>query len=284
MSISSVSMCQAPARQRANQNTPEIVTPTRPDPAHGLFETLLVVAGEPIELDAHLDRLAASLLELCGERPPGGLGDAVRERAAGTKLGRLRITVTRSGTGPRAALAAEDVDPADFFPARGRGARLRSLRCDGGLGAHKLADRRSLGAAGEGVVPLLFDRGEEALEAGRANLFAVFGETLATPIVDGRILPGIARAGAIAAARQEGIEVSERRLRRDELFAADEVFLTGSVRGVEPARSLDGVPLAAGSGLSRRVGERLRRRWLIASGAAAAPGPATVPPLGQLAR
>ena len=133
-------------------------------------------------------------------------------------------------------------------------------------------------------MPLLFDDGEELLEAGRANVFAVFGETLATPLADGRILPGIARAGAIASAREQGIEVSERRLLRGDLFAADEVFLTGSVRGVEPARSLDGEPLATGTELSRRVGAGLRRRWGLAPAAAAAPAPATALPPGPPGR
>ncbi len=75
------------------------------------------------------------------------------------------------------------------------------------------------------------------------------------------ILPGTARAAAIAIAREEGIEVTEGRLTRADLFAADEVFLTGSVRGVEPARSLDGAPLPAGEEIGRRLGEALRLKW-----------------------
>jgi len=257
-------------------------TPT-PDPARGVFETLLVVAGEAVELGPHLERLAASLAALYGAALPGDLEAEVTGRARRLRLGRMRIDVA-PGAEPRAALATEEVDPADFFPAWERGAQLHSRPCVGGLGRHKWADRRPLEGAGEGQVPLLLDRGEEVLEASRANVFAVVGQVLITPAADGRVLPGIARAGAIAAAREAGIEVSEGRLTRARLLAADEVFLTGSVRGVEPARSLDGVALPAPTEVSRRVGAGLRRRWLAAPAAVAAPAPAAAPPPGPLAR
>ncbi len=259
-------------------------TPPFPDRAQGLFETLLVVEERPIELDAHLDRLSASLEALFGAATPPSLDDEIGERARGLGLGRMRIGVGSNGTRTRATLALEEVDPADVFPAWERGANLRSVFFDGGLGEHKWADRRALGGLAKGEVSLLLDRGYEVLEGDRANVFAVLAGALTTPPADGRILPGIARAGAIAAAREAGIEVVERPLERDELLAADEVFLTGSVRGVEPARSLDGTPLPAAGDLSRRIGAGLRRRWLDAPVAAAAPGRAGAPPPGPLAR
>lgn len=252
-----------------------------PDPAQGLFETLLVLAGEPVELDAHLERLTASLTTLFNTGLPPTLGAEMRERTRGIDLGRMRLTVDPSGAPTE--LKTEDVDPADFFPSDGRGAELRSLPCDGGLGQHKWADRRRLGEERAGPVSLVLDRGG-VLEAGRGNLFATHEGVLKTPAADGRILPGIARAGAIAAARDAGIPVAEGSLTRDELTAADEVFLTGSVRGLEPALSLDGVPLPPPGELSRRVGAGLRRRWLRDPSADAAPAPAAAPRPGQLVR
>jgi len=261
-----------------------VSSPPTPDPRRGLFETLLVIEGEPVELGVHLDRLAVSLEAVFGAAlPPGAAGKATAQ-ARPFHLGRLRITVDRIDSGPRLTLAAEDVDPGDFFPVWERGAELRSLPRPGGHGCHKWADRRALDGVEAGAVPLLLDRGDEVLEAGRANLFAGIDGTLFTPAADGRILPGIARAGAIAAAAEAGIDVVERRLSRDELLAADEVFLTGSVRGVEPARALDGAELPAATELSRRVGARLRRRWLNAAAAAGARALAAGPPPGPLAR
>ena len=259
--------------------------PLTPDPAQGVFETLLVVGGEPVELGAHLDRLRSSLEALFATAPPTGLGEEIRERAQGVRLGRLRVAVAPDGTGTRAVLAVEDVDPGDFFPAWARGAHLRSHVYAGGLGRHKWADRTPLQRiATATALPLLLDRGEEVLEASRANVFVAVGEALVTAADDGRILPGIARAGAIAAAAEAGIEVEERTLALAELLAADEVFLTGSVRGVEPARSLDGTPLPGPGELSRRVAAGLRRRWPAAPAAAAAPAPAAAPSPGRPAR
>lgn len=259
-----------------------MATPSDPDRAQGLFETLLVVAGEPVELPAHLERLARALGDLFGAAPPQALETEVRERAHGIDLGRMRVTVDPAGTA--AELTVEDVDPADFFPAPQRGAALRSVHLEGGLGPYKWADRRRLGESPGGPVRLLLDRNGEVLEAGRANVFVAHEGVLKTPAADGRILPGIARAGAIAAAREAGIEVAEASLSREDLLGADEVFLTGSVRGVEPARSLDGTGLPLAGELSRQVGAGLRRRWLRDPSAGAAPGPAAAPPPGQLVR
>ena len=250
-----------------NQTTPEMTTAPTPDPALGLFETLLVLGGEPVALDAHLDRLAASLAALFGATPPTGLAADAAAHASGLELGRMRIVVDPAGAGT--TLTTQEVEPADFFPGRERGVALRSLPCPGGLGAHKWADREFLGEVRGEPVPLLFDHGDELLEAGRGNVFVARAGVLRTPSVDGRILPGTARAAAIAVAHEAGIEVREQHLTRADLFSADEVFVTGSVRGVEPAASLDGAPLPASEELGRRVGEALRLKWKTSRLAAA---------------
>src|SRR4051794_28911564 len=127
-------MSQAPA----TQNTPATLALPAPDSGLGLFETLLVLDGEPIELDAHLERLATSLRELFGAEPPAELAEAIAERARGLALGRMRIDVDPAGA--ETTLKTQTVDPADFFPDQRRGAALRSLFADGGLGRHKWAD------------------------------------------------------------------------------------------------------------------------------------------------
>ena len=239
--------------------------PAPPDPSRGLFETLLISGGRPVEQVAHFGRLAASARELFGAELPDELrADAIRA-SAGIELGRLRIDVEPDGEGGlRHSIAATAIDPSAFFPDWERGEALRAVPAEGWSGAHKWSDRRWLEGAearlGE-EVPLLIDADGTVLEAGRANLFVVADGALATPPADGRILPGTARAATLEIAADLGIATAERPLTLADLRAADEVFLTSSVRGLRPARYLDGEELKRGE-LVERLAAELRRRWL----------------------
>ncbi|MGN6815166.1 MAG: aminotransferase class IV [Solirubrobacterales bacterium] len=258
----------------------------QPDRSRGVFETLLVVVGEPVELEAHLLRMQRSLNELYGPELPSRAGEQVRAAAAEFGLGRLRLTATPHPSGGAQAAStvalaidADEIDPKVVFPARG--IRLLTQPLSGGLGAHKLVDRPKQidrPAPGEPGA-LIVDEGE-VLEAGWANVFAVRGGTLFTPPLDGRILPGATRAALVALAAEAGIEATECSLRSEDLLTADETFLTGSIRGIEPALELDGQPLSGCGLISNRLAAALRRRWRLTD---APQESADEPKLGQLA-
>ena len=241
-----------------------------------MFETLLVAAGRPVELDAHLERLAGSVREIFGTEPPTALREEAERAAEGTELGRLRIDVAPDRDGVlRPRLAVAPIDPEFSFPEQGEA--VRSVVAPGWSGAHKWADRGWLeeveAELGE-EVPLILDADGHVLEAGRANLFVVREGALATPPADERILPGTARAATIEIASDLGIAVAERSLRLEDLHAADAVFLTSSVRGLRPVRRLDGVDLEPAGELVGVLAAALRERWLsgLSSVSSAAPG------------
>lgn len=241
--------------------------PLRPRPESGVFETLLVVDGRPVELEAHLARLAASLGVLFASKQPADVREQALDRARPIRLGRLRLTVAPDDAGSLAvAIAIAEVDPELVFPAADRAVALHSLIVEGGLGAHKWADRALLERAGAaapaGAVPLLLDRGDAVLEASRANVFAVRDGALATPAADERILPGIGRARVMEIARRAGVALREEGLTPADLLRSDEVFLTGSVRGIEPVRSIDEVDCPPPGQVTERVAAELRRLWL----------------------
>jgi para-aminobenzoate synthetase/4-amino-4-deoxychorismate lyase len=248
---------------------------------------MLVIAGRAVELDAHIERLSTSVGALYGRAAPRQTRETVLDRAAGIEHGKLRLTVvpprgslSTRGVGEPAEVSGdlalevevEEVDVEAVFPAAERGAVLRSMVVAGGLGEHKWADRDLLdraAASAPGELPLLLDADGAVLEASRASVFVIRGERLLTPPTDGRILPSIARQQVIEVASAVGIETGEERLALADLQAG-EVFLTGSVRGVEPVRMLDGVELALPGELNGLIAAGLRRRWRVPAAAPAA--------------
>lgn len=253
------------------------------DPGRGVFETMLVLAGQVVELDAHLGRLTTSVEALYRVPLPADAGALVVDRAGGIECGKLRLTVAPVRGALQLDVTAGEIDSGSVFPSADRGASLRSHVVAGGLGEHKWADRDLLDrltVAAPGELPLLLDADGTVLEASRASVFVIDGERLVTPPTDGRILPSIARQQAIEVADAAGIETGEERLTVEDLRIA-EVFLTGSVRGVEPVRSLDGAGLAPPGEISGRVAAGLWHRWRAPAGepaAAVAAGPPSGPP------
>jgi para-aminobenzoate synthetase/4-amino-4-deoxychorismate lyase len=254
----------------------------QPDRSRGVFETLLVVEGAPVELDAHLQRLARSLDVVYSQELPPQLEDKMREAATDISLGRLRVTLAPEEDGPRLDLLAGGVESGAVFPERGVDLRTREIA--GGLGAHKWADRKGINRPAPGEAGTLITDEGEVLEAGWANVFAFRGGTLFTPPLDGRLLPGTTRAAVLQLAAEQGIESSEGPLHPEDFLAADETFLTGSIRGIEPALSLDGEELPGCGQLSHRLVAALRRRWNLSDDSDAPAAHATEPQLGQLAR
>jgi para-aminobenzoate synthetase/4-amino-4-deoxychorismate lyase len=230
------------------------------------LETLLVLDQKPISLEVHFDRLRHSAMALFGAPPPKRLLPSMQSAASGLKLGRLRATVRwPPGDRPQCRIEAEEVDPEDVFPAVGDGRSLHTVEVTGSLGPHKWADRswvKNLSPPADSSVPLLFSaQTENVLETIRGNIFLLKAGSLLTPPLDGRILPGIVRAQTIEIARDMGIDVAEKPLVPDELFTADEVFTTGSVRGIESISVIDEEEIRSGP-TARKLAVALRHAWL----------------------
>jgi para-aminobenzoate synthetase/4-amino-4-deoxychorismate lyase len=198
---------------------------TRPEPAHGVFETLLAQDGRPQFLLAHLERLAASADILYGATLPDDLAARVGVAGAGLTRGRIRVVLQPNGA---LAIAAQPEPAPDR---RAPALVLAPWLLPGGLGAHKWSDRRlqsALGAAMPATVPLFVDGDGAVLEAGYANVWIVEGDQWITPPADGRILPGVTRALMLA---NPGLRAREGSFDLARLAAADAVFLTSSVSG-----------------------------------------------------
>jgi D-alanine transaminase len=125
---------------------------------------------------------------------------------------------------------------------------IRWLRCDIktlNLLANVLAKQKAVEA---GAYEAIFHRGDVVTEASASNLCIVKGGLLLTHPATNLILHGITRQIVLQLAKEIGIPVLEQAFKVEDLFAADEVFLTGTTSEVLPVtqigikRIADGVP------------------------------------------
>lgn len=97
---------------------------------------------------------------------------------------------------------------------------------------------------------LLADADGHIVEGTGENLFMVRAGQLITPPRSSTILPGITRDTIMTLAREDAalrIEVVEQAIARDDLYLADEVFLTGTAAEVTPVREIDGRVIGGGA-------------------------------------
>ena len=92
---------------------------------------------------------------------------------------------------------------------------------------------------------LMLDVDGYAAEGCGENLFIVRDGRVKTPPI-ATVLEGITRASAIELLRADGIAVVEERFTRDEIYIADEAFLTGTAAEITPMRSLDDRTIGSG--------------------------------------
>ena len=191
----------------------------RPDPAAGIFETILTADGRARMLNAHYERLSASALELYGV----DLAPELAQHALGFSRapGRLRVTHV-----PGRQLAFE----AGMWPTDPVYTAIAPFVLPGGLGAHKWFDRGLIAAitdaAGAGALPLLLDEDSAVLEGTWANVLIEEQGRLISPPDDGRARAGIGRTR---------LQYVEEPVDLDRLLAADAVVLASALRVVRLA-------------------------------------------------
>ena len=102
---------------------------------------------------------------------------------------------------------------------------------------------------------LLLDTEGFVAEGSGENIFIVRNGILYTPELTSA-LEGITRDTIFQLAKDEGLEIREKRITRDEVYVADEAFFTGTAAEVTPIRELDNRPI--GSGTRGPITEKLQ--------------------------
>jgi branched-chain amino acid aminotransferase len=239
----------------------------------GVFEILRTVAGTPVELGAHLARLAATAADLALALPTAeALAAAVRATVAAAPPGdhRVRVLVTR-GPGPLTARLA-DLGPGRMIvivePLRPPPATVAVVVVDWplprrrGPGGKTLAyldhlRARELAAAAGADEALRLDVDGHVAEGATSNLFVTSQGRVITPPIDGGVLPGVTRARILALCDALGIAATAGPITVAALRGAEEVFVTSAARGVVPVTAVDGAPRAVGP-----ITTRLREAYL----------------------
>lgn len=93
---------------------------------------------------------------------------------------------------------------------------------------------------------LLLDAEGYVAEGSGENIFTVRNGLIKTPPLTSA-LEGITRACVIRIAEDEGLKVEQRRFTRDELYSAEEVFLTGTAAEITPVREIDNRKVGGGN-------------------------------------
>lgn len=251
-----------------------------------VWEGLRVYAGHIAELDAHLDRLFNSAHALAFERLPqrAAVKAAIFAtlEANGMRDGaHIRVTLTRgekvtSGMNPRnnrsgpcLIVLAEWKPP--VYGTRSLALITSSIRrnspqcLDSKIHHNNLLNNilACIEANAAGVDgALMLDLHGFVAETNETNVFIVKGGSLSTPTTDS-CLPGITRRLVIGIAREEAVAVAERNITLAEIYAADEMFTTGTMGELAPVAAVDGRTIGVGDApgeMTRRLQSLYRHR------------------------
>jgi branched-chain amino acid aminotransferase len=258
----------------------------------GVYETMRAYRGVVFMLGEHIERLgrSASMIGLDIGRGPEGIKDAVYETLRENRLTEayVRLTVSR---GPGALGLDPDLCkeptfivmamqfkeyPAEIYT---EGVRLRIARIRRNLREaldprikslnflNNVLAKAEARRAGAFEALMLNHRGALA-ECTVSNIFFVSRGVLKTPSVECGILDGITRGVVMGLARAEGMAVEEGEYLPDDLYSADEAFITNTTLEAAPVGAIDGRRLAAGP-VARRLREAYRAevaRYVEATG------------------
>jgi branched-chain amino acid aminotransferase len=234
---------------------------------YGLFETIRAYHGQVFRLEDHLKRLSASAKILGLAVKTKELKSAVAETIGANRLASARVRLAISaGEGemnadpttcqsPTVLILAQKYTP---YPQsvyeKGLRAVVSSIRRNSQSPLARLKSasylesmlaRQEARRAGAEEAVCLNDKGFLA-EASMSNIFIVTRGLLRTPGLDSGVLAGITREIVLELASRRGIPAREEDIRPEELFEAEEAFLTNSLIEVMPLTEVDGRKIGSG--------------------------------------
>jgi branched-chain amino acid aminotransferase len=238
----------------------------------GLFTTLRIVEGEAFAFERHWRRLEkdAAMVRMtipyAGPRVRVNLQEVIRANVVSEGCARIYLIYNQVGFW-QSEESMPQVDLVIYtapLPAYREPVRL-TLREHGRHAASPLAGVKTISwltnvwsvaeAQKEGFdeVILLNERGEVA-ECTAANVYMVKGDTILTPPLSSGCLEGVTRGVLFEIAGETGVSVKEQVLRPEDLYGADEVFISSTNRNLIGVGEIAGHALAGAPGpVTKRV-------------------------------
>lgn len=249
----------------------------------GVFEGMRSYGGKVFRLQQHLERLWNSARAIWLEIPftQDEMAVAVNDtlRTNNIEDGYVRLIVTR-GEGtlgldpnkcsqPQIIIIADSITlyPDEFYENGLEIVTVRTIRNHPAAlnpGIKSLNYLNNILAKIEGlqhgcVEALMLNYKGQVAECTGDNLFLVRDGQLYTPPVDAGILEGITRAAVLELAVQSALRVHEVALEKEDVYSADECFLTGSAAEVVPVVKVDNRVI--GSGIPGPISRDLKQRF-----------------------
>jgi branched-chain amino acid aminotransferase len=207
--------------------------------------------------DACLDLIRANKLDECYLRPLAFLGDGTMGLYGKDNPVYLTIIAWRWG----AYLGEEGLQQGirakvSSYTRSGINSQMTKAKIVGNY-VNSILAKREVVAAGYQEAILLDAQGYVA-EASGENIFVVRGGKISTPPSGSSVLGGITRNAVLTLAEELGIPWQERLISRDELYIADEVFMSGTAAEITPVREVDERKVGIGSRgpITKRIQER----------------------------
>jgi branched-chain amino acid aminotransferase len=223
----------------------------------GVFTTLRVAGGALFAWERHWARMSRDAQMLNVEMPPDlhaveqDLLRLIETNHAENSTLRLVVVRNTGGfwEGPSSGRASDTIALTANSKQWGDSVRLavqpnsRYAACDFTRAkvltwGHNLRWYERAHEQGFDEVILLNEFGRVA-ECTSANVFAVFGQEVVTPPISEGCLPGITRE-VLLEMRLPGISMAERALTVEDLYRADETFITSTTRGLLPVTEIAG--------------------------------------------
>ncbi|MDP4553349.1 aminodeoxychorismate lyase [Alkalihalobacillus macyae] len=239
----------------------------------GVFETFRTYNGHPFLFDDHFNRLKASLEELQITLPYTKLRllDEVKRTIQANDMVDAYVRLNISAGSGEIGLQTEPyhspqiiiyVKPIGEPVRKEKRGVILSLRRNSPEGVVRLKSHHYLNnilakreVGNDSSIEGIFLSQEGVLAEGIvSNLFWIKEGVLYTPAISTGILNGITRQYILYAAQKLGIKVIEGSFEKEELFAADEAFVTNSIQEIVPLYQIEHVLLP---GLDGSVTNRL---------------------------